>query len=337
MRLWTVVGALAVVVAVGSGVSGQQAPAPGGTPRWLKGNTHTHTLNSDGDSTPDDVVRWYREQHYQFVVLTDHNTVTATEGLNAMMGGPDRFLVVSGEEVTAVAGGKPVHLNLIGTDTFIAPQGGATPAESLRSNVAAMLPTKAIVSINHPNFRWALTAEDLLAGKGAHLLEIANAHPQVNNGGSSTSPSAEALWDSMLSAGIRIYGVASDDMHELKNPWSKAAARPGQGWIMVRAARLLKEPLLDALAAGEFYASTGVELTDVLTTEQRVSLTIKEQNSVRYTVSFIGKGGRVLKTLTAPPYQYDSTGSEGYVRAKVVDSNGLAAWTQPVFVTPRTF
>ena len=28
---------------------------------WYKGNTHAHTLNSDGDSTPDDVVKWYRE------------------------------------------------------------------------------------------------------------------------------------------------------------------------------------------------------------------------------------------------------------------------------------
>lgn len=29
--------------------------------RWFKGNTHTHTLNSDGDSSPDDMVRWYRD------------------------------------------------------------------------------------------------------------------------------------------------------------------------------------------------------------------------------------------------------------------------------------
>src|SRR5262245_46662494 len=27
--------------------------------RWYKGNTHTHTTNSDGDSAPVDVVRWY--------------------------------------------------------------------------------------------------------------------------------------------------------------------------------------------------------------------------------------------------------------------------------------
>ena len=44
--------------------------------RWFKGNTHTHTLNSDGDSTPDDVVRWYREHGYHFLVLTDHNFLT---------------------------------------------------------------------------------------------------------------------------------------------------------------------------------------------------------------------------------------------------------------------
>ena len=47
---------------------------------WYKGNTHTHTLNSDGDSTPEDVVRWYREHEYNFLVLTDHNFLTNVEG-----------------------------------------------------------------------------------------------------------------------------------------------------------------------------------------------------------------------------------------------------------------
>ena len=35
-------------------------------PRWFRGNTHTHSLNSDGDSTPEDVARWYRE-HGKYV------------------------------------------------------------------------------------------------------------------------------------------------------------------------------------------------------------------------------------------------------------------------------
>ena len=52
-----------------------QDPSPPGS--WFKGNLHTHTLNSDGDSTPDDVVRWYREHGYNFVMLTDHNYLTS--------------------------------------------------------------------------------------------------------------------------------------------------------------------------------------------------------------------------------------------------------------------
>jgi hypothetical protein len=334
MRLRFVAGAVALVVVFGSALLGQQ---PGGeTLRWFRGNTHTHSLNSDGDSTPDEVVRWYRENRYHFVVMTDHNIVTPVEGLNALYAAPDRFLVIRGEEVTDSAAKKPVHLNLIGGEGFVAPQGGATPAEALRRNIAAMLLAKGVISINHPNFGWALTAEDLVsAGKGAELLEIANAHPLVNNRGNGTSPGAEALWDSMLTAGIMIYGVASDDMHELKRPWAMAAARPGQAWVVVRAPRLTAEAILASLARGDFYSSTGIELTDIQTTAQRVTLTIKEQSSSRYTVRFIGRGGQVLKEVSAAPYQYDITGNEGYVRAKVVDSNGLIAWTQPVVVPGR--
>jgi len=335
MRLRGLVLALVTVVTVGSVLTGQQ-PA-GEALRWYKGNTHTHTLNSDGDSTPDEAVRWYREQKYHFVVITDHNLVTPVDGLNAIYAAPERFLVIRGEEVTdAAADKKPVHLNLIGGEGFVAPQGGTTPAEALRRNIAAMLTANGVISINHPNFGWALTADDLAAaGKGADVLEIANAHPQVNNNGGGISPSTDALWDAMLTAGITIWGAASDDMHQLKQPWSKAAARPGQGWIVVRAPRLASDAILAAMRRGDFYASTGVELADIQATPQGVTLAIKEQSSSRYTVSFIGRGGRVLKTVAAAPYQYDIAGDEGYVRAKVVDSNGLMAWTQPVIVPAR--
>src|SRR5207344_403165 len=85
------------------------AAAPAG--RWYKGNTHTHTLNSDGDSTPDDVVRWYREHGYQFLVLTDHNVLTSVDGLNAVHGADEKFLVIKGEEVTDRYEEKSLHIN----------------------------------------------------------------------------------------------------------------------------------------------------------------------------------------------------------------------------------
>ena len=303
--------------------------------RWFKGNTHTHSLNSDGDSTPDDAVRWYREQRYHFLFLTDHNMVTPVEGLNAVFAMPDRFLVIRGEEVTDQAAGKPVHLNMLGGEGFVPPRGGDTVAEALRRNVAAITAARGVVSINHPNFGWAMSASDLAGGQGAHLLEIHNGHFMVNNAGGGGYPSVEALWDSMLTAGIRIFGVASDDMHQLKQPWASASARPGQGWVVVRAARLSAESVLSALGAGDFYASTGVELSDVQATAQRLTVTVKEQSFARYTIQFIGQGGRVLKEAVASPAHYDITGGEGYVRARILDSNGQMAWTQPVFVPAR--
>ena len=88
---WAIVGGAAALA---------NAQPSGDRPRWFKGNTHTHTLNSDGDSTPDEVVRWYREQKtYQFLVLTDHNFLTSVDGLNAVHGADSKFLVIRGEEV----------------------------------------------------------------------------------------------------------------------------------------------------------------------------------------------------------------------------------------------
>ncbi|MFW6129458.1 MAG: hypothetical protein ACOC6P_04355, partial [Candidatus Aminicenantaceae bacterium] len=39
--------------------------------KWYKGNTHCHTLNSDGDFYPRQVIRWYRDHEYNFLVISD--------------------------------------------------------------------------------------------------------------------------------------------------------------------------------------------------------------------------------------------------------------------------
>ena len=43
--------------------------------RWWKGNLHTHTLWSDGDDFPEMVVDWYKSRGYDFLALSDHNTL----------------------------------------------------------------------------------------------------------------------------------------------------------------------------------------------------------------------------------------------------------------------
>ncbi|HCZ09444.1 MAG TPA: histidinol-phosphatase, partial [Flavobacteriaceae bacterium] len=45
---------------------------------WQKGNIHTHSLWSDGDDFPEMIIQWYKDHNYQFIALSDHNTVADT-------------------------------------------------------------------------------------------------------------------------------------------------------------------------------------------------------------------------------------------------------------------
>jgi hypothetical protein len=325
-RLLAVLVALAAYAAGAGRATAQAQPEV----RWFKGNTHSHTLNSDGDSAPEDVARWYREQGYHFLVITDHNFVTPVDGLNSLIAAADRFLVIAGEEISDRAAGKPIHVNALGVTTLVQPQGGERPAEALRRDVEAARGAGAVAQINHPNFGWALNAADMLQGEAAQLLEVFNGHPQVNNLGGGDTPAAEALWDQLLSSGRQVFGVATDDLHDLKRPGNRFVAGPGRGWVMVRAPRLTAADVLGALARGDFYATTGIDLKDLQVNDRVLTVSIRPRGDTRYRTRFVGKGGRVLKEVVGPEASYTFAGDEGYVRATITDSNGLAAWVQPV-------
>jgi hypothetical protein len=313
-------------------------PPPTQTPaaaaRWLKGNLHTHTLNSDGDSTPDDVVRWYRERGYQFLVLTDHNFLTSVDGLNALHGADNQFLVVKGEEVTQSITGKPIHVNGLDLDRLVPPPGGTSIVEALNRAGDAIRAARGIPSINHPNFGWAITADEMRQVRNTRLFEVYNGHPQVNNLGGGGVPGLEDLWDRILSGGQLLYGIAVDDAHHFKRPGDPAASGPGRGWVYVRAPRFDARAIVEALERGEFYSSTGVVLDGYEATAKGINLRIKTEAASKYRVQFIGREGKVLGEVANPVADYAFRGDEGYVRAKVIESNGKIAWTQPVPVGP---
>lgn len=300
--------------------------------RWYKGNTHTHTLNSDGDSSPDDVVKWYRTHGYQFVVLTDHNVLTSVTALNALHGLDERFLVIRGEEVTDVFGDKPIHVNALDPERLVPPQGGTSVLDVTQRNIDAIRAAKGVPHINHPNFRWAMTADELKQVKSTKLFEIYNGHPQVNNLGGGGVPGVEEAWDAILTSGLMLYGLAVDDAHTFLRPDDRSAARPGQGWIFVRAASLSPTAIIAAMERGDFYASTGVELSDYSINATSMTVAVKATSFSKYRIQFIGRGGRMLNEVLASSATYRFRGDEGYVRARVVESNGLMAWGQPVLV-----
>ncbi len=325
-----VLAGMAVLFSRAVAESQPQTPSP--ALRWFKGNTHTHTLNSDGDSTPDEVVRWYREHGYHFLVLTDHNFLTETDALNALHGASGKFLVIKGEEVTDTFGGRPLHINGINVAERVAPQGGTSVVDVLQRNVNAIRKVSGVPHINHPNFRWAFGAAELGAVKDNRLFEVYNGHPQVNALGGGGVPGLEEAWDAILSAGTLLYGIAVDDAHTFKQPGNPDVAGPGRGWVMVRAASLEAGDVLAALERGDFYASTGVELSDYQVTDTSMTITVRATAFSKYRIQFIGRNGRVLQESLESPASYRFKGGEGYVRARVLESNGEIAWVQPLFV-----
>ena len=328
------------------------AQAPLGELRWFRGNTHTHTLNSDGDSPPDVVVRWYRENGYQFVVITDHEFLTDVAPLNGLFGAAGKFLVVRGQEVTQILDDtthpdrrRQAHVNSLNPLRVVLPQGGASMAESYARNLAAIRTAGGLPQVNHPNWRFSVRLADMLALPDSTIFEIHNGHPGINNLGGTDesgreSPSTEALWDSLLTRGKLLFAAASDDSHYFTRPWDRTAPRPGEGWVYVRARDLTPEALVTAMRRGDFYASTGVMLRDYSADARAIALTIVRtrggNEDTRFRTEFIGREGRVLATVHGLAARYAVRGDEGYVRARISDSNGHLAWTQPVMLAaPR--
>jgi hypothetical protein len=323
---------LAVLIGTAAARTPRQQAADARAGRWFKGNTHTHTVNSDGDSTPDDVVRWYREHGYHFLVLTDHNYMTGIAGLNAVHGAPDKFIVIPGEEVTMQVAAKPVHVNGVAIATFVAPPSADTVVEALQRSVDGIRRMGGVPHVNHPNFGWAVTVDELAKVERLSLFEIYNGHPQVNNAGGGGLPGLEEMWDRLLTGGRLLYGVAVDDAHHFKRPGDPTASGPGRGWVYVRAAALEPRMISEALDRGDFYSSTGVELAEYVVDASRISLKVRATAWSRYRVQFIGSGGRILADVPDSSATYTFTGDEGYVRGRVLESNGQTAWTQPVVV-----
>ena len=335
--------AIPIVIVALALASNAQAQA-----KWFRGNTHTHTLNSDGDSPPDSVARWYRDHGYQFLFITDHEKQTDPVPLNEKFGVPGKFLLVVGQEVTQrvadsthYRGTRQAHINSLGANAVVLPQGerglarGITMRQGYADNVARIRAAGGIPQINHPNFVWSVRLQDLIDLPDSVLLEVANAHTGVNNDGDGDSPSTEALWDSLLTRGKTIFGVADDDAHSFRpeNADSHELTRPGRAWIVVRADTLTPNAILGAIRRGDFYASTGVTLDSLVTSRAELRLSMTSRQETRFLTEFIGSGGRVLSRVRGNRASYQVRGDEGYVRARVTDSNGKRAWTQAVRVT----
>ena len=296
--------------------------------QWYKGNTHTHTTNSDGDVPPEEVVNWYKNHGYNFLVISDHNLLTETKNLDTNP--DDDFILIPGDEVSNKFDNKPVHIVGININWVVKPMRGTSIVNTLQNNIYAINRAGGIAQIAHPNFGWAFTDKELSELKDVNLFEIYNFHPSVNNYGNLDNPGTEKMWDNLLSKKIIFYGIMTDDAHNYKD-FTRYKANPGKGWIVVKSEKLEPDYITEAIKRGDFYSSSGVQLNDINISDKEYSISIKQISSNKYTTQFIGENGKILEEVSGIEPVYVFTGTELYVRAKILSSSGNFALTQPVF------
>lgn len=268
---------------------------------------------------------------------------------------PGGFLVIRSEEITDHFGNKPLHLNATNIEKFIAPQGGNSVVEVLQNNIDEVLKqreatgTPMIPHVNHPNFGYAVSLDDMIALRNERFFEVYNGHHLVHNAGDSTHLSTEAMWDLINKAHAQnnrplMYGIATDDSHNYHvkgSTWSNA----GRGWIMVQTDTLSAASLIQAMEKGQFYASTGVELKHMAFEDGQISVEVEPGPGINYTISFMGcrLGGNEpeeLASVDGNKASFTVTKDILFVRCKVLSSklqdNPIEdllyemAWTQPV-------
>lgn len=269
---------------------------------------------------------------------------------------PGRFLLIEAEEIT---GKGKIHVNAVNLSRPIQPQAGSSTAEVLQNDINAVIAQRQETGramsafINHPNWHWMITAEDIMQLKDAKFFEIYNGHPGVRNYGDPCHAGTERMWDIILTKRLTelhlpvMYGIATDDAHRY-HIFDPNKANPGRGWVVVKTTHLSPESVIKAMEDGDFYASTGVVLKDINFDGKTVKIVIEPEKGVSYTTQFIGtlKGydpagrpvtdangieihttriyssdiGKVLAQTQGNTAGYTLSGNEIYIRAKVIST-----------------
>lgn len=283
-----------------------ECPYTSAEPRWLKGNLHAHTTESDGACSPADVIADYASRGYDFLAVSDHDLLVP---LDAYRAATPLTLIQATE-----SGGGP-HILCVGL------REGISPTHDRQAVIDQAVAQGGMAILNHPNWGTGFRhwSQDTLESLHGHAgIEIYNGIIDFLEG----SSLATDRWDMLLSKGLRVWGFANDDSH--------APEHVGRAWAMVDSPERTEDAVCSAMRAGRFYASTGVAIRSVVV--EGSTLVLRTENAQR--VRFVTRHGAVRSIIDGPDTRFEVQGDEGYVRAECYGPGDTMAWTQPIFVVP---
>ncbi|MXV79010.1 hypothetical protein F4X73_11855 [Candidatus Poribacteria bacterium] len=279
--------------------------------KWFRGNTHSHSTESDGRLSIADRFAAYRDEGYDFLVLTDHRKVNDVSANST-----EDFLAISGSEVHPANpyGGPVYHIVAINIHEPV--------------NCAKMHPNAVIEDIKsqggeavicHP-YWCGHTIIDYLPLRGYFAVEVYNDTCMTNGKGFS-----EQAWDDMLDRCGPVCGIAADDAHGTEHDCF-------HGWINVKAEELTIDGIMEALRTGSFYSTIGPEIEDITVEDRQMTVKCDPAQSIVFK-SECSRGRRILPQDGALMTEatFSIPDSTKYVRVEVTDETGKKAWSNPFY------
>jgi hypothetical protein len=209
---------------------------------WYRGDLHLHTVHSDGQRHPDELVAAAQAGGLDFIVSTDHNTNSANRVWPACRTGG--LLVVPGEEVTTrhghwLAVGLPPHYWV---DWRYAPRDGVFPRFAAAVREAGGLVVAAHPAAPLPGSLWEFGFDHVDA------LEVWNGRWNLDD------EVSLRIWQRLLCEGRRVAAVGGSDSHAHRQP-------VGSPQTVVHARELSAPALVDGLRRGRSYIARSRAVT----------------------------------------------------------------------------
>ena len=290
--------------------------------RFYRGNLHGHSTNSDGNWSPAEHIRQYRQNGYDFVALTDHcNEVHGYEIGDTRGFRDDTFTTLLGAELHPgqIESGSAWHLLAVGLPLdFELKREGDTGA----SVAARAMAAGAFVAATHPNW-YTFTVADF------ETLDAADA-VECYNGGCDAGCDRGYSWhfiDMLLQRGHRVGAIAVDDVHA-----AEGSDDFMRGWVYVKAESLEPDALLAALKAGHYYSSTGAQIHN-FEFQGRDKLVVECSPAQQILLMSDDAGAQGVGGSGLRGAEFDLSKLESrWLRLTVLDAAGGRAWTNPIWL-----
>ena len=281
--------------------------------KWYKGNLHTHTTDSDGLKSPEDVKRLYKDSGYDFLALTDHWHVNGPEDFEGM-------LVLSGCEYDWAKDGcyHIVGYGLQDKPALVKGDGPQKCIDEIRR-------CGGVVTLAHP--AWSLQRPDKMVE--LHGIDCTEIYNSVSGYPYSARPYSGLLIDIATVMGFRAVLTATDDTHFYGD-------EVGRGFVYVKAKELTRDAVIDAILKGGVIATNGPFISSYIEDGYFV---VKCPQGCKY-VQFFSNLYYSPETTKTGGTLYEAkfrlTPKVRFIRAEAVDFDGKTAYTQYCFPDLKT-